>query len=121
VTLELAGVAFLVAVPLILSVTTSLLHAAVAATLGVGVAGWGLLSRVRRRVASGAVVVVIALVLLVAVPLVSLLPAWSGASLWILVASVGVLAVCAATLLEKARTAARAGRTRLGALTQGWE
>jgi len=42
---------------------------------GVAVAAWGVLTRVRRRVATWIVVVLAALVVLVAAPLVTLLPA----------------------------------------------
>ncbi|MBC7550575.1 MAG: hypothetical protein H7269_06700 [Cellulomonas sp.] len=92
-----------------------------AAGFGIAVVVWGLMTRVRRRVAIGAVVVVTAMVVLVVVPLVALLPAWGGAGLWIMVAAVGLVAVLAATMLEKVREAARSTRHRWSDLTTGWE
>ena len=60
-------------------------------------------------------------VLLVAVPLVQLLPSWGGAGLWILIASIGILAVLVATFLEQGRTAIRAGLGRFSEETRQWE
>src|SRR5665647_3510547 len=76
--LELAGVAFLVGTPMVQAVTDSPIFALEAGVVGILVALWGVVTRVRRRVATGALVVLVAVVLLVAVPLVQLLPAWGG-------------------------------------------
>ena len=70
---------------------------------------------------TGAVLVVLGLVILVAVPLVQLLPAWEGATLWILVGGLGVALVLIATMLERGRAAVRAGTSRLREVTEGWE
>ncbi|HEY8719180.1 hypothetical protein, partial [Pengzhenrongella sp.] len=121
VALEVVGVAFLVGASFVEALTVSITHALGATALGVGVAGWGALTRVRRRVVLGALVVLSAMVVLVVVPLVALLPAWSGAGLWLLVAAVGLVAVLAATLLEKGRAAVRSTRHRLRDVTDGWE
>ncbi|WP_024287954.1 hypothetical protein [Cellulomonas sp. KRMCY2] len=121
VALELAAIAFLVGASFTQAVTQSIVHALVAAGFGVAVAGWGVLTRVRRRVATGAVVVLTALVVLVAVPLVALLPAWGGAGLWLLIAGVGLLAVLIATMIERGRTAVRTTIGRVSSLTAGWE
>ncbi|WP_372594723.1 hypothetical protein, partial [Actinotalea sp.] len=119
VVLELTGIAFLVVTSWVQAVTVSVVHALVAAGIGALVLVWGLATRVRRRVAAAAVVVLVSLVLAVAVPLVALLPAWGGAAVWIAVAVVGLVAVLAATLLEKGRAAVRAASQRAAA--QGWE
>src|SRR5674476_807317 len=97
--LELVGIAFLVVSSLVQAVTVSLLHALVAMGLGVAVA----------------------VVLLVAVPLVRMLPAWGGAGVWLLLAGVGLAAVLAATLLERGRTAVRGALGRVNEVTAGWE
>ncbi len=121
VAVELLAVAFLVGAWLVQSVTVSLLNALVAAGLGLAVAAWGVLTKVRRRVATGACVVLVAVVLLAAVPLVALLPGWAGAGVWLVVALLGIAAVFAATLLERGRTAVRCGWQRMGASDSGWE
>ena len=73
VTVEAVGVVLLVGASLVLMVTDSLMHVIPAVALGIGVAAWGTVTQVRRRVLMGATAVVAALVLLVAVPLVSLI------------------------------------------------
>ncbi|MGN8245716.1 hypothetical protein ACTHAM_002841 [Cellulomonas soli] len=121
VPLELVGVGFLVVVPCVQAVTTSVLQAAVVLLLGVLVAGWGALTRVRRRVVTGTLVVLVSVVLLVGVPLVALLPGWGGAAVWLLVAGAGFVAVLAATQLERGRTALRSTWHRWGQDSSGWE
>ncbi|GAA6525308.1 hypothetical protein IDVR_11030 [Intrasporangium sp. DVR] len=119
--LELVGVALLVGPSLALAATESLAHVAVAFALGLGVAAWGVVSKVRRRVAAGVGVALVAVVLLVAVPLVLLLPSWEGAALWVLIAVVGLVAVLVAAFLERGKVAARKGLTRFKEATADWE
>ena len=119
VALELTGIAFLVVTSWVQTFTVNVLQALLAAGIGVLVLIWGLTTRVRRRVGAAAVVVLVSLVLAVAVPLVALIPAWGGAAVWIGVAVLGLIAVLAATLLEKGRAAVRSASKRAG--DQGWE
>jgi hypothetical protein len=119
--LEGVGVAFLVGSALVQSVTEALWYALVVSAVGLAVAGWGVLTRVRRRLVTGVALGILGVVVLVAVPLVHLLPAWEGAALWVLVGGVGLALVLVATMLERGRAAVRAGNRRLHALTQGWE
>ena len=119
IVLELTGVAFLVVTSWVQALTSSAVHALIAAGIGALLLVWGLATRVRRRVAAAAVVVLVSIVLAVAVPLVALLPAWGGAAVWIAVAVVGLIAVLAATLLERGRAAVRGAAARAEA--QGWE
>ncbi|KGM08562.1 hypothetical protein N869_10575, partial [Cellulomonas bogoriensis 69B4 = DSM 16987] len=102
---ELVGVVFVVGASFVLAVTGAPGHAAAAAVLGLLVVAWGVLTRVRRRVATGVVVLLAAVVLLVVVPLVELLPSWGGAGTWLAVAGAGLVAVLAATFLERGRAA----------------
>ena len=88
--------------------------------LGIAIAGWGLVTRVRRRHLAEVLVMLAGAVLLVAVPLVQLLPSWGGAGLWILIAGIGILAVLVATFLEQGRTAIRAGLGRFSDETKEW-
>jgi hypothetical protein len=121
VAVELVGIAFLVGSSFVQTFTTSVGYAALAAVIGLLLVGWGLVTRVRRRLLAGALVTVGGVVLLVMVPLVRLLPAWQGAWMWILVVVVGLLALGAASLLESGRSMVRTGRRRFVDLTGGWE
>jgi hypothetical protein len=115
VALELTGIAFLVVTSWVQAFTVSVLHALLATAIGIAVLAWGLTTRVRRRFAAGAVVILVSLVLAVMAPLVALVPEWGGAAVWIAVAVLGMVAVLVATLLERGRAAAdRAGE-------RGWE
>ena len=118
---ELLGVAFLVGAYAARAVTESVGYAVVAVILGLVVTGWGVATKVRRRVVAGAAVVLGSVVLLIAVPLVALLPGWGGAGAWLVVAGAGAIAVVAATLLERGRTAVTGLWRRLGDADAGWE
>ena len=97
------------------------MHAAVAIGIGVLVAVWAVVTRVRRRLATGVVIVVAAVVLLVAVPLVRLLPSWGGPAGWLVLAGAGLAAVVAASMMERSRTVVRSALGRVGQLTVEWE
>ncbi|KGM14861.1 hypothetical protein N867_14655, partial [Actinotalea fermentans ATCC 43279 = JCM 9966 = DSM 3133] len=119
--LDVAGIGFCVVASFVAAFTVSVLHALVAAGIGVLVFLWSLLTRVRRRLLAGAAIVLAGVVVAVVLPLVELVPAWGGAGMWVLVALVGLLVVLAATFLERGRAAVRDGRTRLAEATAGWE
>lgn len=121
VALELVGVAFLVGAAFVQAVTEAVAYAVLAALLGLAVTGWGVVTKVRRRVAVGALTVLASFVVLVAVPLVGLLPSFEGAGLWILIAAVGLGALLIASFLEQSKAAVRQGARRFGEITAGWE
>ena len=121
VVLELTGVAFLVGAAFVQAVTEVVAYAVLAAALGLAVTGWGALTTVRRRLATGAAIVLAAVVVLVAVPLVGLLPAWEGAALWVLIAAVGLVALLVASFLEQGKAVAQKGLSWFGQVTAGWE
>ena len=121
VTLEVVGIAFLVGASFVQAVTDSLVYIALAVVLGAAVAAWGLLTKVRRRVVAGSAVVLAAVVVLLAVPLVSLLPAWQSTALWIFLAGAGLVALLAATAIEKGRLAVHKAMERYVALGDEWE
>ena len=50
-----------------------------------------------------------------------LLPAWTGVTLWVTIAGIGLLAIVGATLLEKGRAVVRAGIESFREMTEGWE
>ena len=121
VLVERSGIALLVGPSLAAAVTTQVGYAVVALALGCLVCGWAAVTRVRRRLSAGALVVGVSLLVLVGVPLVDLLPSWSGATLWALIGGLGLLAVLVAALLERGKAAARSGMARVERLTAGWE
>jgi hypothetical protein len=121
VSLEQVGVVLLVGPSLVQAVTDSPAYVVVALVLGLCVAAWGAVTKVRRRVASGALAVAAAVLIFVAVPLVQLLPSWEGAALWALIAVVGLVAVLVAAFLERGKTAARKGLARFLEVTADWE
>jgi phosphatidylserine synthase len=121
VTLEVVGIAFVVGASFVQAVTDSLVYIGLAVVLGAAVAAWGLLTKVRRRVVAGGAVVLAAIVVLLAVPLVSLLPAWQGTALWIFLAGAGLVALLAATAIEKGRLVVHKALERYVALGDEWE
>ncbi|MGB7982024.1 MAG: hypothetical protein WCF36_14685 [Candidatus Nanopelagicales bacterium] len=121
VVLESVGIGVLVGPSLVQAITESLGYTLLGALLGVCVVGWGTVTRVRRRVVSGALVVMVAIAELVAVPLAQLLPAWGGAGTWVLIIVVGLVALWAASLLEWARSTVRRAVAGFTETTEGWE
>lgn len=121
VAVELVGVAFLVGSSFVQTFTSAVGYAALAAAISLLIAGWGLVTRIRRRLVAGIFLAAVGAVLLVMVPLVRLLPAWQGAWLWVLVVVIGLVALGAASLLESGREMVRSRRRRFADITQGWE
>jgi hypothetical protein len=121
VALEIAGFAFLIGASPLGVIRGSSWAGAVGVALGVLVAGWGALTRVRRRLWLGLAAAVGSLVLMVIVPLAQEPPDVAGASLWVLLAATGIAVVLVATALERWRSRIGAGMHRLGALLSGWE
>ncbi|HET7820175.1 MAG TPA: hypothetical protein VFL10_01510 [Ornithinibacter sp.] len=122
VVLELVGIAFLVGAALVQAVTESVAYAVLATAIGLAVAGWGVVSRVRRRVAAGVGIVLVGVVLLVGVPLWNLLlPAWDAAVLWVLIGLAGIVALLVAGTIDWSRATARRGLTRVEEATADWE
>lgn len=121
IVVELVGVAFLVGAALVQTLTEALSYAVLAMGIGLGIVGWGVVTKVRRRVAAGIVAVLTSLVLLIGVPLVDLLPSWEGAGLWVLIGGVGLAAVLIASMIERGRAALHQGMRRVAEVTSGWE
>ena len=121
VALEIAGFAFLIGASPFGVLQGSTWAGALGVALGVLVAGWGALTRVRRRLWLGLAAAVGSLVLMVIVPLAQDPPDVAGASLWVLLAATGITVVVVATALERWRARIDAGMHRLGALLSGWE
>ena len=126
VALEATGMAFLVIPSLVQMVAGDLVQALVVIPIGAGIAAWGIMSRVRRRLAVGALTIVVAVVLLLGLPLARVAlqdrggPASSG-GLWLAIAAVGVVALLIAVFLEQGRQRVAHATQRLTELTAGWE
>jgi hypothetical protein len=121
VALEIAGCAFLIGASPLGVIRGSSWAGAVGVILGVLVAAWGALTRVRRRLWLGLAAAVGSLVLMVIVPLAQNPPDVAGATLWVLLGAAGIAVVLVATALEHWRSRIGAGMHRLGALLSGWE
>ena len=118
--LEYVGMTVMVAPPLALTLAGALWNAIVAIIIGVLLALWGAATRVTWRVSFGSASVVVAVVLVIAVPLSSAVT-WTGPSLWLTLTLLGITAIVVATTLERSRDAVRQVGRRLEAMTEGWE
>ncbi len=109
--------------PLVELVTGGLVYGAMVIAFGTALAGWGVVTRVRRRLVVGIVGVVVGVVLLVGVPLVEALPGAraSGTAIWVGILGAGVVVIAIAGALERGRATARRALSRIDALTAGWE
>lgn len=121
IALEVTGMGLLVGASLVQSVTRNPLYALIGVGLGMSIAGWGALTRVRRRLFGGMAAVFGSLLLLIVVPLVPVVSHWGGVLIWLVLAGAGLIAIVAAALLDTTRAAIRHGMTRLTAFTRDWE
>jgi hypothetical protein len=121
ISLEVTGMGLLVGASLVQSVTENTLYALIGAGLGLAIAGWGALTRVRRRLFGGMIATAAALLLLIVVPLIPLASEVGGATVWLVLAGAGLAAIVAAALLDTTRSAIHHRITRLAELTSGWE
>lgn len=118
---EWAGMALVVVAALVETISVGPVRGLVAIAAGASLAGWGALTRVRRRVWFGAAAVVLAAVLMLGGPLAKLVPEVRGPALWGLLAAAGLVLIVAATMLERGRERLSAFVRRLDALMEGWE
>jgi hypothetical protein len=102
VALDLTAMAILVSVPVLRSANDvgSLL---LSVALGIGLLGYGALSRVRRRLIAGGATVLLSVALALLLPLAGLVRAWQGWTLWLVLGAVGLAALAAAGLAERRR------------------
>ena len=119
--LEYLGMAFVVGDGLVESVVTSPWRGLFALTFGTGLAVWGAVTKVRRRVLFGAGVAVLAVALMVGGPIARLVPRVTGPAIWVVLAVAGVVLIVIATGLERGRAKVAAAIRRLDTLTEGWE
>jgi hypothetical protein len=120
IALEFVGMTALVASALARTLTGQLWHGVLAIGIGVLVAGWGILTQVRWRAAFGAASVLLATILLVAVPLSGAVT-WRGPALWITLSVVGIAAITIASLLERNLARMQQVARRFDQMTTGWE
>ena len=111
---------FLVASPLARTLAGHLWNGTLAAAIGVGLAAWGIATRVRWRAGFGATSVVLSLALVIGVPLSDAVT-WRGPLLWVTLSIAGILAIVVATALESSRDRVRRLARHLDEMTEGWE
>jgi hypothetical protein len=119
--LEYAGMAAIVVPPVVEVMTDSPIDGLVGIAFGVGLAVWGILTKVRRRLFVGVAGVAALLCALIAGPVIELVPPIEGATLWVILALVGVLLIGAAAGVERGRARVQATVKRLGELLEAWE
>ncbi|HEX8857827.1 MAG TPA: hypothetical protein VGC06_01810, partial [Actinomycetes bacterium] len=119
--LDHTGMLLVVGAALVQTVTSAASYGLVAGLLGVGLCGWGAVTRVRRRVVVGSATLLLALFGMIAVPVARLVPQFHGAALWIALTAVGMALVAVAVSLEQGRARLASAVGRLDRLLQGWE
>jgi len=121
VPLEYAGMAAVLAVPLVEIVTVSSSRAIPAVLIGLLLAGWGIMTKVRRRLFVGAGGVVVAIVLVFGGQIAKLVPKITGAGMWIALVAIGIVLILIATSLERGRARIAAAVKRIDELFSDWE
>lgn len=119
--LEYAGMASLLAPPLVEIFTIEPARGLIAVGIGLALAGWGVVTKVRRRLFTGVAGVVGAVLLMLVGPIARLIPQIEGPMLWASLALLGLVLVLIATSLERGR--ARLARVigRLDEILGSWE
>ncbi|HEX6933479.1 MAG TPA: hypothetical protein VF162_15135 [Streptosporangiaceae bacterium] len=121
IALEITGMALMLGASVVQAITRGSVYALIGAGLALVLTGWGALTHVRRRLLGGALGLLLSLLLLIAIPLVRVLPSLGGAAVWLSLAGVGAIAIVAAALLDATRAAIKRGTARFAELTKGWE
>lgn len=121
VALDVLGCLLVVSAALIQIVVDDIAYGLLAVLLGVLVAGWGVLTRVRRRLVIGAATVALAVALMILVPLIGLIPHAGSPVLWLTVAAAGLIAIVVAAFIEQGRNTVRRVTRSFRELTEGWE
>jgi hypothetical protein len=106
---------------LVQTVQISVAYGLLVMLLGTLLAGWGLLTRIRRRLVIGAGGVAAGALLLVVVPLARVIPQFRGPALWATVIVLGVALIGAAVGLERGRSTVRVSVQKLRELTSDWD
>ena len=121
VLLELLGCLLVVSASLMQIVVDNIAYGLLAVLLGALIAGWGVLTRVRRRLVFGAATIALAVALMVLVPLVGLIPEAGSPALWLTVAAAGLVAIVVAAFIEQGRNTVLRMAKSFRQLTEGWE
>ena len=107
--------------PIVETLSRSPARGLIAIGIGVVLAAWGVVTRVRRRLFVGVSGVVAAVTLMLVGPIVHLAPEIQGPMLWIVLAVLGAALIAIATSIERGRAHLAAALGRLDELLQGWE
>jgi hypothetical protein len=119
VMVEYAGTALLVAPAIVELFVRSLTAGAVAFAVAVGLLLWAILTRVRRRAVSAAVVAAGTAVLMISAALAGNAP--DSAALWIIAAGLGFTVMSAAGVVEAARSRRGLAVRKIDELMGGWQ
>jgi hypothetical protein len=118
--LELVGMGALVGAPLAETVSGRLWVSLVATAIGAVLMLWGASTRVEWRAGAGALIVLVANLLLIGVPLASNVT-WRGPSLWITLTVIGTVVILVATYLERSRDRLHEALHHINEMTADWE
>jgi len=121
VALEYAGMAAILVPPLVETVTISPVRGLIGIGFGLLIAGWGLVSRVRRRLFVGIGGVVGIVLVMILGQVAELIPRIEGPMLWAVIVGVGILLIVIATGIERGRAKAAEAIAKLDELLRGWE
>ena len=91
-----------------------------ATAIGATLRLWGASTRVEWRAGTGALIVLVANVLLIGVPLASNVT-WRGPSLWLTLTLIGTVVILAATDLERSRDRLHEALHHIDEMTADWE
>lgn len=119
--LEVLGMATLLIPPLVQVVVRSSLDGVLAIGVGLALAAWGTVTKVRRRLFVGVCGVVAAGVLMIAGPIAELVPKIERPLMWALIVVAGIVLLIVATSLERGRARLSAALKRLDELLGDWE
>jgi hypothetical protein len=122
--LEYSGMGFLVLPPFVEGISNQLYLVLLSALVGAGLALWGVMSEVRRRLWVGVVSVVIAVLVLLGVPMSKLNfngEVKSSPLFWLAIVASGLIVVLTAVFIEQGKAKVRAVVHRVRELTKDWE
>jgi hypothetical protein len=118
--LELVGMGALVGAPFAETVDGRLWFSLVATAIGAALMLWGASTRVEWRAGAGALIVLVANLLLIGVPLASNVT-WRGPSLWITLTVIGMIVILLAAYLERSRDRLHEALHHIDEMTVDWE
>ncbi len=118
---ELSATALLVVPAFAQTILVALPFGLLAVVQGIGLATWGAVSHVRRRVFAGAAASVTGALLMVALPLATMVPQIDGIALWATLGAIGAVLITVAATVEQMRRRVANVRRTWHELSNDWE